>query len=141
MKQRLFFLLLLSIIFLTGCFGDSLYIDVKFENNTDCTLVFHREIRELSDTLLQEDSPWPDGIKDSHFVINPHSTHVSRFMRSGFNHLAEHGKYHSFYFFDIDTIKSVAWERVRAENIYVKKVDFYSINDLEYKYDCVICIP
>lgn len=140
-KQKFIFLTAIVSVFLTGCFVDDSVIDVKFVNNTDLTLVFYSEIRELSDTIMQENTPWPDGVKDAHSVINPHSTHVSRFMRSGFNKLVEHNKYRSFYFLDIDTIKSVAWERVRAENIFVKKVDIYSINDLEYKYDCVIGVP
>jgi len=140
MKRCLFLIpLLFSVMFcIIGCED---VIDIDFVNNTGFTLVCDFDLREPLDTLLHENSPWPNGIEKIDCVIEPHSTHVSRFNKRSFTRLEESGLCYSFYFYDVDTIKNVSWERIRNENIVIKKVHIYSLNDLEYNYDKVICIP
>lgn len=140
MKRSIFSILfLLSVLFcITGC---EEVVDIDFVNNTNFTLVCDFDLREPSDTLLHEDTPWPNGIEKTDCVIKPHSTHVSRFNKRSFTRLEETGLCRSFYFYNIDTIKNVSWEKIRTENIVIKKVHIYSFNDLMYNYDMVICIP
>jgi len=128
----------LMVFFITGC---QEVLDIEFVNNTDFTLVCQFDYRELSDTILHENTPWPKGVQKTDCIIKPHSTHLSRFNQSDFIGLEEKGLCRSFYFFDVDTINAVPWERIRSENIVVKKVYIYSLNDIKYKFDNVIYIP
>lgn len=143
MKHKLFFLLILSlIVFLTGCIRTNLNIEIEFVNYSDRTLICKGGvIRELSDTVLPEITPWANGIEKTDRIISPHSKHISKAKKSGFEKLAENGLCESYYFFDIDTIINVPWERIRAENMVLKRVDIYSLEELEYKYKCVITYP
>lgn len=138
MKKMINLLSISIMLCLVGCVE---VIDVEFVNNTDMTLVCSFEYRDIKDTILHEHSPWVDGIKNTDLVIEPHSTQVSRFNKSGFSDLEEKGLCKSFYFFDIDSIKAVSWDRIRTENMVIKKVHIYSLNDILYKYDKMICVP
>ena len=132
--------LIISALALSGCPGSiSDMIDIKFVNNTDHTLIVHYAIREGSDTLLSETTPWPDGIKKTDNVLEPHSSKISGFFESHIRNGTLKGSY-NFIFFDVDTIKSVPWERIRDEYIVVKRVSIHSMEEF-YKYNYVISVP
>ncbi len=134
------FLLFFTLSF-SECDREPLWFDIEFVNNTDYTLACESVLREVSDTIFPDKTLFPDGIEEITRVIKPHSTHVSRYNRYGFKHLAEKGLYESFYFFDVDTIKNVSWERIKKEKIFVKVIDIYSWDDLENKYGFLMYVP
>lgn len=142
MKQYRNTLLLIVLVFsIIGCERNPSWIDIKFINNTDFTLLCLDAYRELSDTVLQEENPWPQGPNETSGLIKPHSTHVSRVTKFGLTHLEEHGLCLTLYFFDVDIIKTVPWEKIRTDNIVIKAVDIHSLDEIENKYKKIITVP
>ena len=129
-------------LLLSGCERGRgrLWFDIEFVNNTDRALACEDLLRELSDTVFPENSPFPNGIEKTTRVINPHSTQISRFNISRFKHLEEHGLYESFCFFDVDTINEVPWEIIRSKKNVVKVIDVYSFDDIE-KCNYIMIVP
>ena len=145
-KNLLFCFILLSLMIgLTGCpcAWDDI-VDITFVNNTDRTLIAIKVYRESTDTVLPEQSFWPMGIKEDSFIpeliIKPQSKHVSRFVESNIIKAINEIGCVRFYFFDLDTINSVSWERIKSENLVVKRVDFCTADDF-YRYNNVISVP
>lgn len=132
--------LIFTLLFLSGCPGSlSDIIDIKFINNTNYTLIVYCNIREGSDTLLSETTPWPNGIEKTENLLKPHSSQTSRFFESHIRNGTLKGTY-NFIFFDADTIKTVPWERIRDEYIVIKRVSIHSMDEF-YKYNYVISVP
>ena len=142
MKQSfLYYVMLLSaLLFLTGCETEIEVIDFTIVNNTDQKLLSCSRYREPADTVLPESSLWPNGIGKEDVITQPHSKHERRFVLSWIKNAINRGECFSVYYFDVDTIISVPWEKIRAEHNVVKRVDFRTMEEL-YSYHNVITIP
>ena len=134
MKQVI--ILLFSICLLTGCrdFGREV-VDISFINKTDRQLLVNLQFQSVSDTCLWE-TTWSE---DRDGVINPYSTFECRYIKKHLQNLIEGYGAVRFIIYDVDTIESVSWEKISEEYIIVKRIDFYSMDDLENE-KCVITI-
>ena len=129
---------LLSFFFVTmGC--DPNVIDITFVNNTDHTLSIVECIQEASDTSLFETTPFPKGMEKTDRIVYPHSSDVSRFFEYSFRNGIKYGCYR-FYVFDVDTINTLPWEKIRNDYKIVKRIDIYSMEDI-YRNNYVFTIP
>lgn len=128
-------LLILSITL--GC--DPNVIDITFVNNTDKTISIVECIQEASDTSLFETTPFPEGMQKTDRIVYPHSSNVSRFLENHIRNGIKYGCYR-FYVFDVDTLNTVPWERIRNDYKIVKRIDIYSMEDI-YRNNNVITIP
>lgn len=118
--------------FMMGCnnIGQE-FIDITYVNNTDKKIFVMDQWQVVSDTSLWK-TAWYEGIDEKIYcVINPRNSRVSRYIKKHIQTmLDEYGAYR-FVFYDVDTLCDVPWERIEKEYIIVKRVDVYSLDDLQ----------
>lgn len=125
------FISIISIISLTGCPEDFPENDAAIEliNNSDEVIVwYHISHVFSSDTSkLSESFPWGDVEKKK---IEKGTSYSYEIYSGSVKDLLKEG-YLQFYFLNYDSVTTIPWERIRDENIILKKVYFETWEDLE----------
>ena len=135
---QVLFIGLVSIVF-TGCPHDIDDVqDVIINNNSDIELVFYKEYKSqtILDTTLSVDYPWQNELSNF-YMIDPYSSKEIRevksnlqFILSNLQFILSNGSY-QYFLFNYDSLITIPWERIRDENIILKKVYFETWEDLE----------
>ncbi|NOQ27915.1 MAG: hypothetical protein GQ564_21340 [Bacteroidales bacterium] len=131
-KYIIYFISVILLISLTACPENFPDDDGTIEliNNSDEVIIwYHISHTFLSDTSkLSEFYPWGDEIenykiaKGTSFLYDIYSGSIKDLLNQGFL---------QYYFLNYDTVLNVPWERIRDENIILKKVYFEIWEDLE----------
>lgn len=140
MKNRRLLIIILGIILLTGCPEDilELNMEIRIVNNSSEDIVW----LGLTDYILSDTSklvekyPWRY-IEDH--IISSGSMIIDEFNSDNMKYLLNEG-WLIYYLFSYDTILTVPWDRIRDENIVLKKVYFETWEDLE-AYNFTITYP
>ena len=122
------------LLFMMGCnnIGQE-FIDITYVNNTDKKIFVMDQWQAVTDTSLWE-TPWFEGIDEKRYcVINSYSSRVSRYIKKHIQTMIDDKGAYRFIIYDVDTLKNVPWERIEKEYKIVKRVDIYSLDDLQKK--------
>ncbi|NOQ27305.1 MAG: hypothetical protein GQ564_18240 [Bacteroidales bacterium] len=131
MKTFKIFLLVITMIVMCGCPEEGPDYDGLLEiiNNSENEIVwsFHSNRIESDTSVLSESFPWSN-IND--FMILPGETFRQKLNSDGFVHIFKNGWF-QYYLYSYDSVMIIPWERIRDENIILKKVYFEIWEDLE----------
>jgi len=123
--SNLFVGLVILLIF-CGCPEKPMDGKMMIENNSNDTIIYgHFFTKDIGDI---ERNYW--GYNYSKYTIPPNSFAINEFNAgSAKNVLA--GKPTRYYLFNLDSIRTIPWERIRDERIILKEVIFYSWEEME----------
>jgi hypothetical protein len=131
-KYIIYFASVIMLISLTGCPEEFPENDgfIEFVNNSEEDIVrYGVDHRIQSDTTYQIVLfPWGDDVesykiaKGTSYLYEIYSGSIKDLLNEGFL---------QYYFLNYDTVLTVPWERIRDENIILKKVYFETWEDLE----------
>ena len=99
-------------------------------NNSDEDIVWYGTSHRLtSDTsMVYESTPWGGEIEN--YKIIKGTSYSYGINSSSIKNLLDEG-WTQFYYFNYDSVLTIPWERIRDENIILKKVYFETWEDLE----------
>ncbi|NOQ27308.1 MAG: hypothetical protein GQ564_18255 [Bacteroidales bacterium] len=128
----IFFISIILLISLTGC-PDEFPPDgaeLTIINNSDEDIIwFNVDHIITSDTnYMVETLPWGNNIDN--YIITKGNSFSDTFLLGNIKYLLEEG-WMQYYLLNYDTVLTVPWERIRDENIILKKVYFETWEDLE----------
>jgi len=102
---------------------------IEIYNNSEQDIVWlQRSYSTANDTAtLSESTPWRNM---ESYVITSGDSYVQDFNISNFQYILKEGWF-QYYLFNYDSLINITWERIRDENIILKKVYFETWEDME----------
>ncbi|NOQ27301.1 MAG: hypothetical protein GQ564_18220 [Bacteroidales bacterium] len=124
-------IVIFSMFLLCGC-PDELPMDdafIKIVNNSGDNIVWSylSNTTAIDTSILSESLPWRN-LND--YIIYAGETYIQAFNKEGFISILENGWY-QYYLFSYDSLITIPWERIRDENIILKKVYFETWEEME----------
>jgi hypothetical protein len=130
LRVLLIFIGLTMLVFFSSCPPKEFPMDggLKFENNSNETVIYAFYVSETFENT--ENNYW-GGQYTSKNVILPNSYLIREFSiereRASFKNLPQK----RYYLFNLDSVKTIPWERIRDERIILKEVIFNSWEEME----------